>query len=268
MLKYRFSYRVKLSLLVALLLPLLLKLGFWQLSRHHEKFELEQTLAERQSLPALSLSEVQRYEDPMYLPVNITGHFNSTQYFLLDNQIYQGKAGYDLIMPFITANGEWLLVNRGWLPSVNRLELPEITTPKGEINLSGSLYRQLGKPFTLGEDVWGNDWPKRIQAIHFNRMSDALKQPLPLFIVQLNANESGVFQVRPKEMKTSASKHLGYAVQWFLMAMVLLGLYLWQMKRGFFRKHHQNQHFQKQHLQEEQMMSTTTVDRSHKGEQS
>lgn len=55
MLKYSYrslkSYRVKLSLLVLLLLPLLIKLGFWQMSRYQEKLELEQTLAERQTMP-------------------------------------------------------------------------------------------------------------------------------------------------------------------------------------------------------------------------
>ena len=223
------SYRVKLSLLVALLLPLLIKLGFWQLSRHQEKLELEQALSERQSLPALKLSEVSLYPDPMYLPVNVSGRFAKDLSFYLDNQVHKGQAGYDLIMPFVTSEGAWLLVNRGWLPGGSRETLPEITTPEGIVELTGNLYRLLGAPFVLGDDVWSSEWPKRIQAVNFEKMAAAVQQSLPFYILRLKEDQPGTYQVRPLEMKTTSQKHLGYAIQWFLMALVLLGLYLWQM---------------------------------------
>ncbi len=230
MLKYRFSYRVKLSLLVALLLPVLLKLGFWQLSRYQEKLDLEQSLRERLEIPVITLSEVDRYADPMYLPVKVSGRFVADQYFLHDNQIHQGQAGYDLLMPFVTNNGDWVLVNRGWLGSGFREVLPKISTPAGQQEITGSLYRLLGKSFTLGQDYWGTSWPKRIQSIDFSRVSEALNQSVPLFIFKLDQNESGSLQYRSQEFRTSSQKHLGYAVQWFLMSLVLSALYMWQMK--------------------------------------
>ncbi|WP_422136124.1 SURF1 family protein [Endozoicomonas sp. ALD040] len=233
MLKYSYrslkSYRVKLSLLVLLLLPLLIKLGFWQMSRYQEKLELEQTLAERQTMPALSLSDISRYSDAMYLPINVRGRFIFGRAFFLDNQIHEGRAGYDLIMPFLANDGQYLLVNRGWIPAQSRDSLPEIKTPDGELELTGKLYRLLGNPFTLGEDIWHEEWPKRIQAIHFDRMGEALGQTLPLYILKLEQNQPGAYLIRPLTMKTTSQKHLGYAIQWFLMALVLLFLYLWQM---------------------------------------
>ncbi|MRI33340.1 hypothetical protein EOPP23_10125 [Endozoicomonas sp. OPT23] len=230
MLKYRFSYRVKLSLLVALLLPVLLKLGFWQLSRYQEKLDLELSLKERLEMPVMSLFEANRYADPMYLPVKVRGRFVSDQYFLHDNQIHNGQAGYDLLMPFVTESGRWLLINRGWLVSGFRDVLPDITTSSGPLEIKGSLYRLLGDSFTLGQDYWGEDWPKRIQSIDFNRVSDALNKSVPMFIFKLDADQAGALQYRPQEFRTSSQKHLGYAVQWFLMSLVLLALYLWQMK--------------------------------------
>ncbi|KEQ16633.1 hypothetical protein GZ78_22680 [Endozoicomonas numazuensis] len=223
-------YRVKLSLLVVLLLPLLIKLGFWQLSRYQEKLELEQTLSERQTMSALGLTDVSRYADSMYLPVSIRGRFFSTRAFFLDNQVHEGRAGYDLIMPFKTDDNRWLLINRGWMPAEGREKLPDILTPEGEIELTGKLYRLLGTPFMLGEDVWKKDWPKRIQAINFERMGKAVEQSLPFYILRLAEHQPGAYQVRPLAMKTTSQKHLGYAIQWFLMALVLLGLYLWQMR--------------------------------------
>lgn len=175
----KYSYQVKLSLLVVLLLPLLINLGLWQLSRYQEKLELEQTLAERQTMPALSLSDVSGYADVMYLPISVHGRFLADRAFLLDNQIHEGRVGYDLIMPLLANDGQYLLVNRGWIPAQARDLLPDIETPAGELELTGTLYRLLGEPFTLGEDIWQEEWPKRIQAIHFQRMGEALGQPLP-----------------------------------------------------------------------------------------
>ncbi|WP_062263627.1 SURF1 family protein [Endozoicomonas arenosclerae] len=231
MLKYsQFSYRTKLSLLVVLLLPLLVKLGFWQLSRYQEKLELEQTLTARQTMPAISLSDVSQYADSMYLPVSVRGRFLSDQAFFLDNQIHEGRAGYDLIMPFMTDEGQQLLINRGWMPAQGRELLPEIQTPAEDLQLTGKLYRLLGTPFTLGEDIWRDEWPKRIQAINFDRMSEALGSIVPHYILRLGGNQPGAYLIRPLTMKTTSQKHLGYAIQWFLMALVLLGLYLWQMR--------------------------------------
>ncbi|MET4692332.1 SURF1 family protein [Endozoicomonas lisbonensis] len=229
------KYRIKLSLLVMLLLPLLISLGLWQLSRYEQKLELEQMLAERLVMSPLLYSEVKRFPDPMYLPVKIQGRFDASRYFLRDNQVYAGLAGYELIMPFTTTDGHSLLVNRGWLNSESREILPDVKTPETVVELTGTLYRPLGKAFTLGEDIWAGSWPKRIQALDFKKMKTALNLEIPSMLLVLADQQPGALQVRPITMKTTSGKHLGYSFQWFTMALVLLGLYLWQMIK--FRKH-------------------------------
>ena len=225
------KYRVKLTLLVIPLLTLLISLGFWQLSRYDQKLDLEQTLQQRRTLPAISYSDIRNYEDPLYLPLKVSGRFISDQYFLHDNQVYQGQAGYDLIVPFITHEGGWILVNRGWLSSASREELPDFQRIEGEVELSGTLYRLLGKPFMLGEDSWREGWPKRIQTLDFKRMEKTLGQKIPSILLVLDEGQPGAQTMRPLQMKTGSQKHLGYAFQWFTMALVLLGLYGYQLSR-------------------------------------
>ncbi|UYM18328.1 SURF1 family protein [Endozoicomonas euniceicola] len=229
------KYRIKLSLLVILLLPLLVFLGLWQFSRYEQKLELEQMLTERLAMSPLFYSEVKRFPDPMYLPVTVQGRFDASRYFLRDNQVYEGLAGYELIMPFTTTDGRSLLVNRGWLGSESRETLPDIKTPEAVVELTGTLYRPLGKAFTLGDDIWAESWPKRIQTLDFNKMKTALNLEVPSMLLVLADRQPGALQVRPVTMKTTSGKHLGYSFQWFTMALVLLGLYLWQMIK--FRKH-------------------------------
>ena len=231
------KYRIKLSLLVMLLMPLLISLGFWQLSRYQQRLDLEQMLQERLAMSPVSFSDLKQYDDPLYLPIVVTGRFDSERYFLRDNQVHDGQAGYELLMPFLTHNGQWLLVNRGWVASYSREFLPEVSTPGKDIELKGRIYRPLGKPFTLAEDVWNKGWPKRVQGIDFDKASKVLGNKVPSMLLRLDELQPGVLQVRPLTLRTTSKKHLGYSFQWFTMALVLLGLYLYQITNHRNRDH-------------------------------
>lgn len=227
-----FGFKLKLSLLVFFLLPLLLGLGIWQYTRYQEKKSLEQVYENRRQLSPVALSQLKTFEDPLYLPVEVTGRFDASRYFLLDNQIWQGQAGYELIMPFQTRDGQWLLVNRGWIPMTQREVLPEVNTEIAEQTLKGVIYRSFGKPFLLSEDHWSNEWPKRIQAIDFPRMKSSLGGLVGEFTLVLNPGQPSTEQVRPLSLNMKSDKHLAYAFQWFAMAFVLVGLYIYRMRAG------------------------------------
>ena len=226
-----FAFRLKLTLLVIALLPVLVTLGFWQLSRYEQKLMLEQAYESRHALMPLTLSQAQLHEDPLFLPVTVSGRFDPDRYFLLDNQIYNGKAGYELFMPFLTDGGRWLLVDRGWIAAGNREQLPDVVTDSNHLVLTGFAYKPLGKPFMLAEDIWDEDWPKRIQAVDQPRISAAIEHPTPDFFLVLRAGEPGAEQIRPVVINMKSEKHLGYAFQWFAMALILLLLYGFQMIR-------------------------------------
>ena len=226
------SFRFKLSLLVIGLFPILVTLGVWQLTRYHEKLSLEQVYDARRYLTPLSFSDIHSYSDPLYLPLEVTGHYVSNRYFFLDNQIYKGKAGYDLLMPFVTLSGDLLLINRGWLPLDTREIFPEVSTPKERITLQGSVYRPLGESFLLDEDRWDDEWPKRIQSLNFSKVETALGEQVPAMTLVLSEEQPGAEQVRPVSINMKSEKHLAYAFQWFAMALVLIGLAIFRMKQA------------------------------------
>ena len=235
-----FGFRLKLTLLVIAILPVLVALGFWQLSRYEQKLMLEQAYESRHALEPFSLSQVQHHEDPLYLPFTVSGRFDLDRYFLLDNQVFQGEAGYELFMPFLTDDGEWLLIDRGWIVGGDRELLPEVMTDTGHLVLTGSAYKPLGKPFMLAEDVWEEGWPKRIQAFDQFKVSEAIESATPDFFMVLRAGQPGAKQIRPMVINLKSEKHLGYAFQWFAMALVLLLLYGFQMIRA--GKNNKNKH--------------------------
>lgn len=227
-----FGFRLKLTLLVIATLPVLVSLGYWQLSRYEQKLMLEQAYESRHALEPSTLSQVQHHEDPLYLPFTVSGRFDPDRYFLLDNQVFQGEAGYELFMPFQIDEGAWLLIDRGWIVAGDRERLPEVMTDPEYLILTGFAYKPLGKPFMLAEDIWEESWPKRIQALDTLKISEAIESTTPDFFMVLRAGQPGAEQMRPMVINLKSEKHLGYAFQWFAMALVLLLLYGFQMIRS------------------------------------
>lgn len=215
-----------------LLLSLLCSLGVWQLGRAEQKrqFLLQQKAA--QDLPALNLTrdsvtdiEIVRYRQAM-----MSGHYDAAHQFLLDNQILDGKNGYLVLTPFILEGGGALLVNRGWLAaSADRKQLPTIdftamgSTVKGRINRFPSLGIKL-----QGVEIPGEGWPSRLQFVDVSHLSEKLGYPLLDFQLELDTQADHGYR---REWKThtaiSPEKHLGYAVQWFGLALALTGLFIW-----------------------------------------
>lgn len=81
-------------LATVLILPVLVSLGFWQLSRADEKQALLDAAQARRGQPAVDVAQLEAF--PNYLPVYADGEFDSERYWLLDNRIRQGQFGYEI----------------------------------------------------------------------------------------------------------------------------------------------------------------------------
>ena len=230
-----FTFNWKLSLFTVLLLPLMLNLGFWQLAREQEKLSLQSIYAQRQSAPAQSLAELDRQADLQYVAVELLGEFDNAHSFLLDNKINAGRVGFEVISPFYTETGELLLLNRGWAPQGKyRTDFPEIDPVEGVVRLTGSVYMPLGQQVMLGDELVSQNWPRLIQSLDPEQLAEQLKgvgkeRAVKLFpySIRLAPNVPGVLQRNWPVISTSPEKHRAYAVQWFIMAGVLLLLYFY-----------------------------------------
>jgi cytochrome oxidase assembly protein ShyY1 len=92
----RSSFRPSLAgtLAVAVGLPILLALGFWQIGRAQEKVRLLEAAAMGQAAPPLNLTEPASPERvPEYRRVVVRGEFLADRQGLLDNQVRDGRVG-------------------------------------------------------------------------------------------------------------------------------------------------------------------------------
>ena len=232
-----FRFNWKLTLFTVLLLPALVRLGFWQLEREQEKIQLQNLYTERQQqapadLHSLDQQSFDQQKDLQYRQVSVAGSYDNAHIFLLDNKIYQGQVGYEIIVPLVTDDGAVVFINRGWLPQGEyRAQLPDVPLISGPVELSGSVYVAVGEQLVLGTDVATAGWPKVIQTLDTSSlfMLAGYKPELRLFpySVRINENSPGALTRYWPVISTTPEKHRAYAVQWFAMAVVLLGLYLY-----------------------------------------
>ncbi|MFC0708918.1 SURF1 family protein [Azorhizophilus paspali] len=213
------------SLLVVLLLPVLIGLGFWQLSRAEDKRALLAGFEARRQAEPVDPATLQAAGAPAWQRVRLHGRFDPQHSLLLDSRTRAGRPGVELLQPFRDDSGRWLLLNRGWLPWPDRRIAPAFTTPDGALALTAWVYRSPGNPFLL-EQVAGDAWPRLVNRVDAAALWRELgRDGLP---VELRLEPGpAAYAVDWPPLAMSPEKHLGYAVQWFALAAALLVLFVY-----------------------------------------
>ncbi|HKQ59359.1 MAG TPA: SURF1 family protein, partial [Candidatus Eisenbacteria bacterium] len=95
------------------------RLGFWQISRLHEKQALNAALREAESAPPIVVrGDPPPVADASHHALAATGRFDEAHQFLLSGRAHRGAPGVEVVTPFIPEGARTaLLVNRGWLPA-------------------------------------------------------------------------------------------------------------------------------------------------------
>lgn len=231
---YEFAPGVAGTVITVLLILLFVYLGFWQLDRMETKKTLSQNLQARINEQIIDFSDetdemIARDPDSFrFQRMQINGQFLENRDILLDNQIFNGHAGYVVLTPFISNDAKTLiLVDRGWIPwGDDRSELPEIPKVKGTLTLTGVINKYPVGMRLATEEESSDLWPLRIQNISYTALSVVLKQPVAHFILQLQEGSPYGFSIKPIYFGLPADRHLGYAVQWFTMALAVLIYYM------------------------------------------
>jgi surfeit locus 1 family protein len=225
------------TLATLLLLPVLLGLGHWQLERAAWKQGLVNAHAARLREPAQPLQSLLSSSAPgsglEYRQVTAQGVYDLDHQLLLDNQIYQGAAGYQVLTPLrldgAGSPGAWVLVNRGWVPlGGSRAELPAVTGPADTVTVRAMIALPPEKVFRLeAVEEAGTGWPRVIQQLEIGSIGQHLGRPLLPLVLLLDKQEPQGFVRDWKPVYgITPDKHRAYAAQWFTLALVLALIYV------------------------------------------
>jgi len=222
----RFSFRFRLLPFIAMLVvaAIGISLGQWQLRRAAEKEAIEQRITERAKEPPLRLDGVAASAadaDALeYRQVLVRGEFLPGWTIYLDNRPYQGKPGFHVITPLkVAGSSRHILVARGWVARdvADRSRIPEIATPAGVVEVTGSVRRHASRLLQLGQPA-----PLKPGAIVQNLDAAQLAQATglefePFIIEQASDGNDGLLRDWPRPSQ-GKDRHLGYAFQWFALA--------------------------------------------------
>jgi len=211
-------------LLVLVLLPLFLTLGFWQLDRAKQKRTTANTMEKRRALPPLAVSDqAMMAEEIEFRTLTVSGQFVPGGQLLITNRKHLGKPGFHVITPLrLQGSDRHLLVNRGWVAAVDNAP-PAIETPTESITLYGEATIPSPPAIELEFDLHNSIlWP--FLTLENYRAWSGL-DIFPFVILQSPDSPHGFVRAwasaRPGE-----GMHLGYAIQWFAFGLLSLALWL------------------------------------------
>jgi surfeit locus 1 family protein len=228
-----FKPRLVPTLAALFVLSATLALGNWQLNRAKEKRALQARYDRlSQDAPIAMPSQLVDPKDYQFRRVEVEGAFAPKYQIFLDNQISHGVVGYHVLTPMRIGVGSfYVLVDRGWIArGEHRTELPSVTTSLQPLRLEGIAVVPSKKFLELSSDtVEGSIW----QNVVLERYQKVVPfQVQPVVIEQVNDTGDGLVRewLRPD---TGVERHLGYAFQWFAMALATVILYVvLNAKRG------------------------------------
>ena len=223
---FKWQPNAKLLVFSLLMLPLLLGLGSWQLQRGDEKQQIVDHHTRNQQLsPVVTTEELASGEDQQYRLAWIRAKVDNQRVIILDNKVKNGRPGYEILQS-VTLSGERekLLINRGWVEaSLDRDILPSIAPIEGEVQLRGYLYRALKGGYRLDDGIRQvQDWPSRVGWITLERAEELFNESFMPYQLRLDQDSIGALKTGWATVAVQPEKHVGYAVQWFAMAITLL----------------------------------------------
>ncbi|AJE86419.1 MULTISPECIES: SURF1 family protein [Streptomyces] len=218
---------VILTLLTLLLIPVMVRLGYWQLHRHEHRVAqnelISRTLAAK-PVPAEQLTspgrEVPRRD--LYRQVTAEGTFDTAHEVVVRRRTNgDDEVGFHVLTPFLLKDGRALLVNRGWIPADGpQTAFPKIPAPpRGEITVSGRLMPDESTAASGIKNVKGLP-DRQIMLISSRAEARSLGREVLGGYVQQTAPEprGDSPQLLPAPDHSSIGPHMAYAIQWWLFA--------------------------------------------------
>jgi cytochrome oxidase assembly protein ShyY1 len=203
-------------------------LGSWQLARRADALAENNRVAANYDAVPRPVDDVLAGldsfdESQKWVTVSLTGSYLESEQLLVRNRPSGGQPGFELLVPFRLDDGSVFIVDRGWLPTGQEQDKPDVVpaSPPGEVTVVARL--KASEPKLAGRSAAAGEIP----SIDLPTIAEQLDRPTYTGAYGDLASESpaadtGQLDTRPPE---DEGPHLSYAFQWFVFALLgFLGL--------------------------------------------
>ncbi len=201
------------------------RLAFWQIARLHEKQALNAEL--RASLSALPREIADaRIAPPSGARVRLAGRFDPREQILLRGRLREGEPGVAVVTPWrMPGDSVVLLVERGWLPSDDAATVPAARIPADSSREVVGLAENFAARGLTGAIHRFDAGPPRVwSAARLDRDTLVARLGLPIATWWLRALPDSTAPASPRRDPPepfNESMHLGYAIQWFAIGLLV-----------------------------------------------
>lgn len=229
------------TLLVLVGMAVLIRLGFWQLDRLSQRQARNAEIAHQLALPPLLLTGQSMPDDLTGLKhrrVSAHGEFDFSHQIGLKLQNWMGAPGIHLVTPLVVeGSSQAVLVDRGWIPSDqaapenwSQFDEPGPVTVIGFVQLSQTLPNQSGSSSQTMPTGPQSEWYRvDVEAIQTQMPYELL----PIYVLQSPPDDNSRLPYRTEpEFDLSDGPHLGYAIQWYIFALILGIMYVRYVSKG------------------------------------
>jgi len=210
------------SILILATMAFLVSLGFWQLDRADQKRTIEASIQKANTGVVELIVNQNELLNKEYYEVRLQGSYISDKQFIYDNQIVDQASGYYVLTPFVlTGQSNAIMINRGFIPwNGRRDQLDDIAVDSTFREIKIQVSRPIKRIELKTSDI-SNQFPVLIQAIDFDVIEEISSTSFVDVIGLLDPSSDDGFVRKWEPYTGSIEKHIGYAIQWFLMALVL-----------------------------------------------
>ncbi|THD82209.1 SURF1 family protein [Aliigemmobacter aestuarii] len=203
---------------------ILIGLGTWQMQRLEWKRGILDQIDARIGAAPVALPATPDPAQDTFLPVTASGRFTGEGIEVLVSRKQIG-AGVRVIQVLQTDDGRRILVDRGFVPEARRKDPRSATTATvtGNLHWPDEVDSYTPDP-DLGRNLWfARDVPAMATALNSE----------PVLIIARSETGDGI-EPMPVDSSGIPNDHLNYAITWYSLAVVWLGmtaLYLWRIRQ-------------------------------------
>jgi len=201
------------------------RLGIWQIDRAGEKVALQEALQAERQQAAVALDDLPDRMDTADLQgqhVVLEGEFLNERVILLAPRIYNTAVGYEVVTPFrLQSNGQLVLVNRGWIPVKHAEDSALNLQPvAGFLKLTAQIH--IPEVSLVESQGTETTWPIQMRFLNIEYVSLLLGEEVFPYPVRMTEGQTAVLVRNWPAVNVDISVNLGYALQWFFFALVVL----------------------------------------------
>jgi surfeit locus 1 family protein len=217
------KHKLLFNIFVFLIITLFCALGTWQLVRLQWKNNLINEISLGLESPAINYSNKIQTN---YQRVSLDGEYNFEKQIYLYSLNEKGKPGYDVITPFTTLDSEDLLINRGWIETVQKNEsrINKIIDKKIQGLLLKNPKKNIFKPDNeINKNIWFY-----INLEDLKKFTGKTFNEYILYLEDENINTP-----KPKQITIDLpNNHLKYALTWYSISISIFAYFLYFRKKN------------------------------------